>query len=139
MLVASGWKCDNDFRNGYLAQLEAHISKAFPNCDLKAEPHISSKMHVWKKQYSTFLTMFSKSGLGWDETRNMIVVEDDNACVEYVKIDRTANGMRFKSWPWYSAWTEIFGKDRAQGDRGKDSHAYAAQVRAQEQHTTQEC
>ncbi|KAL0414917.1 UNVERIFIED_CONTAM: hypothetical protein Sradi_1693400 [Sesamum radiatum] len=47
--------------------------------------------------------------------------------------------MRFKSWPWYSTWTKIFGEDRAQGDRGKDSHAYVAQVRAQEQRTTQDC
>ncbi|KAL0355792.1 UNVERIFIED_CONTAM: hypothetical protein Sradi_4026100 [Sesamum radiatum] len=46
MLAASGWKCDNGFRNGYLAQLEAHMSKTFPNCDLKAEPQISSKKHV---------------------------------------------------------------------------------------------
>ncbi|KAL0414918.1 UNVERIFIED_CONTAM: hypothetical protein Sradi_1693500 [Sesamum radiatum] len=89
MLVASGWKCDNGFHNDYLAQLEAHMSKAFPNCDLKAEPHISLKMHFWKKQYSTLVIMFSKSGLGWDESRNMIVVDDDNAWDEYVKVGQS--------------------------------------------------
>ncbi|KAL0420417.1 UNVERIFIED_CONTAM: hypothetical protein Slati_3064600 [Sesamum latifolium] len=31
-LVTTGWKCDNAFRNGYLAQLEAHIKRAFPQC-----------------------------------------------------------------------------------------------------------
>ncbi|KAL0367250.1 UNVERIFIED_CONTAM: hypothetical protein Sradi_3615100 [Sesamum radiatum] len=119
MLAASGWKCDNGFRNGYLVQLEAHMSRTFPNCDLKAKPQISSKMHVWKKQYSTLRTMFSKSGLGWDESRNMIVVEDDNAWDDYVKLDRTAKGMRFKSWSWYSAWSEIFGKDQAKETEGR--------------------
>ncbi|KAL0347870.1 UNVERIFIED_CONTAM: hypothetical protein Scaly_1803000 [Sesamum calycinum] len=53
-LVSSGWKCDNGFRNGYLAQLEAHLKRAFPQCDLKAEPHINSKLHVWKRQYSLY-------------------------------------------------------------------------------------
>ncbi|KAK4411901.1 hypothetical protein Sango_0263100 [Sesamum angolense] len=45
-LVSSGWKCDNGFRNGYLAQLEAHLKRAFPQCDLEAEPHINSKLHI---------------------------------------------------------------------------------------------
>ncbi|KAL0385546.1 UNVERIFIED_CONTAM: hypothetical protein Sradi_2948900, partial [Sesamum radiatum] len=75
----------NGFRNGYLAQLEAHLAKAIPNYDLKAEPHISSKMLVRKRQYSTLATMFSKSGLGWDESQNMLVVEDDKAWDDYVK------------------------------------------------------
>ncbi|KAL0294447.1 UNVERIFIED_CONTAM: hypothetical protein Sradi_6887400 [Sesamum radiatum] len=48
-LVTTGWKCDNGFRNGYLAQLEAHMKRVFPQCHIKAEPHINSKLHVWKK------------------------------------------------------------------------------------------
>ncbi|KAK4383716.1 hypothetical protein Sango_2749900 [Sesamum angolense] len=93
-LVSSGWKCDNGFRNGYLAQLEAHLKRAFPQCDLKAEPHINSKLHVWKRQYSTLCSMMAKSGLGWDDSRNMISVEDDSAWDEFLKIDPSAKGMR---------------------------------------------
>ncbi|KAL0423932.1 UNVERIFIED_CONTAM: hypothetical protein Sradi_0928000 [Sesamum radiatum] len=78
-LVMSGWKCDNGFQNGYLAQLEAHMKRAFPQCDLKAEPHINSKLHVWKRQYSTLCSMMAKSGLGWDDSRNMVTVDDDSA------------------------------------------------------------
>ncbi|KAK4382576.1 hypothetical protein Sango_2860600 [Sesamum angolense] len=84
-LVSSGWKCDNGFRNGYLAQLEAHLKRAFPQCDIKAEPHINSKLHVWKRQYSTLCSMMAKSGLGWDDSRNMITVEDDSAWDEFLK------------------------------------------------------
>ncbi|KAL0435753.1 UNVERIFIED_CONTAM: hypothetical protein Sradi_0283200 [Sesamum radiatum] len=61
-LVTTGWKCDNGFRNGYLAQLEAHMKK----------------------------------------------------------IDPSAKGMRYKSWPFFPAWREVFGKDRATGERGWD-------------------
>ncbi|KAL0309140.1 UNVERIFIED_CONTAM: hypothetical protein Sradi_5856300 [Sesamum radiatum] len=45
-LVSSGWKCDNGFRNGYLAQLEAHLKRAFPQCDLKAE-HTSTQSYTF--------------------------------------------------------------------------------------------
>ncbi|KAL0301809.1 UNVERIFIED_CONTAM: hypothetical protein Sradi_6457700 [Sesamum radiatum] len=78
-LINTGWKCDNGFRNGYLPQLEAHMNRVFPQCNIKAEPHITSKLHVWKKQYSTLVTMMTKSGLGWDESRHMVIVEDDKA------------------------------------------------------------
>ncbi|KAL0340013.1 UNVERIFIED_CONTAM: hypothetical protein Sradi_4518100 [Sesamum radiatum] len=112
-LVVGGWKCDNGFRNAYLSQLEAHMQRAFPHSNIKAKPHITSKLHVWKKQYSTFVTMMSKSGLGWDDSRCMVTVEDNNAWEEYVKIDPTAKVMRYKSWPFFPVWSEIFGKDRA--------------------------
>ncbi|KAL0449424.1 UNVERIFIED_CONTAM: hypothetical protein Slati_1498800 [Sesamum latifolium] len=45
-LVASGWKCDNGFRTGYLAQLKFFLLRAIPDCDLRAEPHITSKIQV---------------------------------------------------------------------------------------------
>ncbi|KAK4383252.1 hypothetical protein Sango_2793600 [Sesamum angolense] len=60
----------NKDRNGYLSQLEAHMHRAFPHSNIKAEPHITSKLHVWKKQYSTLVTMMGcRSGLGWDDSR----------------------------------------------------------------------
>ncbi|KAL2251363.1 UNVERIFIED_CONTAM: hypothetical protein Sindi_2258600 [Sesamum indicum] len=93
-LLVTGWKCENGFRNGYLGQLEAYIARSFPNADIKADPHITSKLHVWKKQYSTLSTLLTRSGLGWDEQRNMVTVEDDNAWNDYVKMDPHAKGMR---------------------------------------------
>lgn len=55
------------------------MAKNFPQSDIKAEPHITSKLHVWKKHYMMLTTMLMKSGLGWDESRNIVTVEDDNA------------------------------------------------------------
>ncbi|KAL8514866.1 hypothetical protein ACS0TY_013812 [Phlomoides rotata] len=48
-LVVKGNKCDNGFRSGYLLLLENSLVTKFPGCDLKAEPHINSKIHVWKR------------------------------------------------------------------------------------------
>ncbi|KAL0375706.1 UNVERIFIED_CONTAM: hypothetical protein Scaly_0688200 [Sesamum calycinum] len=93
--IVGGWKCDNGFRNGYLAQLEAHMQRSFPHSNIKAEPHITSKLHVWKKQYSTLVTIMRKSGLGWDDSRCMVTVDDNTAWDEYVKIDPTAKDTGF--------------------------------------------
>ncbi|KAL0345331.1 UNVERIFIED_CONTAM: hypothetical protein Sradi_4364400 [Sesamum radiatum] len=115
------------------------MARNFPQGNIKAEPHITSKLHVWKKQYSTLTSMMLKSGMGWDESRNMVTVEDDTAWEDYVKKDPTARGMRHKSWPLFNAWKEIFGKDWATGDRGADALKDANDIRQEEQEANQEC
>lgn len=76
-LVASGMKCDNGFRTGYLPALEMHLNNRFAGTDLKADPHILSKIHVWRRQYGSLNTMLSRSGFGWNDQLCQIVVEDD--------------------------------------------------------------
>ncbi|KAL0451538.1 UNVERIFIED_CONTAM: hypothetical protein Slati_1131900 [Sesamum latifolium] len=90
-IITIGWKCDNGFRSGYLNQLETIMCKHFPNTDLRAEPHINSKIHVWKKYYSSLMGMMSKSGFGWDDTRHMVIVENNDVWEDYVKPDSTIN------------------------------------------------
>ncbi|CAA0842090.1 Unknown protein, partial [Striga hermonthica] len=84
-LVSRGWKCDNGFRNGYTALLEKHMSDVFPNTDLKAEPHISSKISVWKKNYGLIAGMMATSGFGWSDTGNMVTVREEDVWIEYLK------------------------------------------------------
>ncbi|KAL8474569.1 hypothetical protein ACS0TY_031140 [Phlomoides rotata] len=43
-LVAHGWKSDNGFHTGYLIHYENAMKVAFPNTDLLATPHITSKI-----------------------------------------------------------------------------------------------
>ncbi|KAL0355795.1 UNVERIFIED_CONTAM: hypothetical protein Sradi_4026400 [Sesamum radiatum] len=137
-LIVSGWKCDNGFRNGYLMQLEGHMMHVFPNSDIRAEPHINSKIHVWKKQYSTLVSMMSKSGFGWDDEKNMITVDENSIWDDYVKVDPSVKTMRYKSFPFFPAWREIFGKDRAAGEGAKDGKATVDAVRREEARETQD-
>ncbi|KAL0285456.1 UNVERIFIED_CONTAM: hypothetical protein Sangu_2777700 [Sesamum angustifolium] len=60
--------------------------------------------------------MMAKSGLGWDDSRNIVTVDNDNAWDKFLKIDQSAKGMRYKSRPFFPAWREIFGKDHTTGD-----------------------
>ncbi|KAG8390733.1 hypothetical protein BUALT_Bualt01G0114100 [Buddleja alternifolia] len=57
-ILVNGWKVDNGFKVGYLNVLQDKMMRAFPNTDLRAQPHISSRMHSWKKQYNTLYTIF---------------------------------------------------------------------------------
>ncbi|KAL0399934.1 UNVERIFIED_CONTAM: hypothetical protein Sradi_2336700 [Sesamum radiatum] len=116
-ICCTGWRCENGFRAGYLNQLEALFFKQFSGSDIRAEPHINSKIHVWKKYYSTLVSMMGKSGFGWDDSRCMITVDSQDMWDEYCKQDATARTMRFKLWPFFPAWRKIFGRDRAEGAR----------------------
>ncbi|KAL0448549.1 UNVERIFIED_CONTAM: hypothetical protein Slati_1411300 [Sesamum latifolium] len=109
-------ECENGFRAGYLNQLEALICKQFPNTDIRADPHINSKFHVWKKYYSTLVGMMGKSDFGWDDSRSMITVDPQEVWDEYCKVDHTARTMHYKSWLFFPAWRGIFGRDKAEGN-----------------------
>ncbi|KAG8373656.1 hypothetical protein BUALT_Bualt11G0046900 [Buddleja alternifolia] len=60
--------------------------------------------------------MLSRSGFGFNSTTNMITVNSQEVWDNYIKTDSNARTMRFKSWPLYDDWVEIFGKDRATGE-----------------------
>ncbi|KAL0448546.1 UNVERIFIED_CONTAM: hypothetical protein Slati_1411000 [Sesamum latifolium] len=107
-------------------ELENYMLKHFPFCDLKADPHIQSKLHVWKKNYSSLASMMTRSGFGWNDARNMVTVEDNCVWEEYVK------AMRYKAWPFFPVWRELFGKDRATGEHAEDVVDAANSVRIEE-------
>ncbi|KAK4386215.1 hypothetical protein Sango_2492100 [Sesamum angolense] len=99
--------------------LEQLLRKKCSKSGLKSDPNISSKIHVWKKTYACITDILVRSGFGWNKTTQMTVVLDE-VFHSYVKIGPFAKTLSFKSFPYYLAWTEIFGKDRATGERTED-------------------
>ncbi|CAA0820421.1 Unknown protein [Striga hermonthica] len=125
-LLARGMKADNGFRSGYTLFLEQYMQQQFPGTTIRAEPHISSKITVWKKNYGLLAPLLqSGSGVGWSETGHLLDVEDA-VWNDYVKVYSKAKGLRNKPWPFYSDWVDIFGKDRATGE-GAEGFADAVQ------------
>ncbi|KAL8531437.1 hypothetical protein ACS0TY_008148 [Phlomoides rotata] len=47
-----------------LELVENALSVKFPGTDLKGDPHINSKIHVWKKQYACLKSMLGVYGIG---------------------------------------------------------------------------
>ncbi|KAL8547017.1 hypothetical protein ACS0TY_006657 [Phlomoides rotata] len=76
-IVNDKWKAENGFKADLLQELEKGMRKRLPGTDIVANPHINSKIHVWKKEYSALFDLLSKSGISWNSTTPMIEVEDE--------------------------------------------------------------
>ncbi|KAL0281817.1 UNVERIFIED_CONTAM: hypothetical protein Sradi_7283900 [Sesamum radiatum] len=99
--------------------LEQLLRKKCPESGFKSDSHISSKIHVWKRTYACITVMLARSGFRWNKSIQMIIVSDE-VFDSYAKIDPFAMTLRFKSFPYYPSWSEIFGKDRATGEHAED-------------------
>ncbi|KAG6400215.1 hypothetical protein SASPL_137040 [Salvia splendens] len=130
-LVARGWKSDNGFRAGYQQKVEDDIRKEFPNSDIKGNPHISSKITAWKKNYNSLRDILSRSGVGFNVNNDYKIDIDDDQWAQVVAADKDAKFMRYKSWPYWEAWQCIFGKDRAKGSGSENIDVAATSQRAQ--------
>ncbi|KAL8489864.1 hypothetical protein ACS0TY_025666 [Phlomoides rotata] len=119
-VVNDGWKAENGFRARFQHELEKMMWKKLPGTDIVVNPHINSKIHVWKKEYGALSDLLSKSGIGWNSTASMIEIEDESVWESCKRADPHVKGVRYKLWSYYTQWIEIFGKDHATGDNAVD-------------------
>ncbi|KAL0418987.1 UNVERIFIED_CONTAM: hypothetical protein Sradi_1312200 [Sesamum radiatum] len=103
------------------------------------ERRFSQQTWTIKKEECLIAGLKSLVVTGWEESRNMVTIEDDNAWDDYVKIDPTAKEMHYKSWHFFTAWTKIFGKDCVNGDCGADPYKDANDIRIEEPWDTLDC
>ncbi|KAG5572168.1 hypothetical protein H5410_061934 [Solanum commersonii] len=54
-----------------------------------------------------------RSGLGFRYNDGTILVEDPKAWDDFIKVDPYTKSMKFKKWPLFTDWEEIFRKDGA--------------------------
>ncbi|KAL8556027.1 hypothetical protein ACS0TY_003726 [Phlomoides rotata] len=113
-IVNNGWKADNGFKTGFQQELEKGMRALMPGTDIIVNLHINSKIHIWKKDYGSLFDALSKTGIGWNWTTNTLDIIDEGA-------DPHVKGVRFKFWPYYLQWGDIFGKDRATGEHVVDA------------------
>ncbi|KAL8509515.1 hypothetical protein ACS0TY_016653 [Phlomoides rotata] len=76
-IVLEGWKTENGFRVGYLNLLSTYMKQVFPNTDLKPEPHINSRITVWKRNYHSLFEILKNTGVGLDSTTKMVEATDE--------------------------------------------------------------
>lgn len=83
----SKWKLDcGQFKAGFYGECEKRIITAFPGTNLRAHPHIDSKIKAWRKQYHLLQDMLKLSGFGWDDTEKMILVDSDDVWENFVRV-----------------------------------------------------
>ena len=70
----SGWNVNTGHKSGYLQFIEKELATRLPNANIKADPHVASKVKTLKKLLSYILDIQqSGSGFGWDDERKMVV------------------------------------------------------------------
>lgn len=86
-LCNAGWKRENGiFKNGYTAALERKLKSRIPGCNIKASPHIESRLKLLKRQYDAITEMQGAAGMQWDNKENILICEDDNVWEEWVQV-----------------------------------------------------
>ncbi|KAL8493967.1 hypothetical protein ACS0TY_024949 [Phlomoides rotata] len=71
-LVAKGWKIENGFKLGHLLKLEAGMLKMLLGTDIRANPHITSRITIWKKFHGSLQTMLNdNSGIGFNAIKGV--------------------------------------------------------------------
>ncbi|XP_049406263.1 uncharacterized protein LOC125869906 [Solanum stenotomum] len=116
-LCVNGWRGDNGtFRHGYLMELEHYMNSHHPNFGLESLPHVDSKIRAWKKSYATISLLKGRSGLGFQYSDGIILVDDPKAWDDLIKVDPNAKSMDLRKCQLFADWKEIFGKDRATGE-----------------------
>ncbi|KAG6431359.1 hypothetical protein SASPL_109438 [Salvia splendens] len=93
----------------------------YPNRNSKAD----RSRRIWSVREEEILmaTLKELAANGWKS--------DNGFRSGYLK-DRHAKYMRNKSWPQYEDWKEVFGQDRADGERGIDVSAAAGTIYGQQ-------
>ncbi|XP_048495827.2 uncharacterized protein LOC125495195 [Beta vulgaris subsp. vulgaris] len=109
------WKGESGFKSGYMNKLEEMIKRELPDCGLRADPHIESRIKHWSEKYSALAEMLSLSGFGWDDEKKMLQVEK-KVFDEWAKTHKRAKEMYGVPFPHYDILAEIYAKDKATGD-----------------------
>lgn len=85
-LVARGWKSDNGFRGGYATKIEEWLKSEIPKTDLRANPHIQSKISAWKKNYYSLSNILDRSGIGFNLHEDFKIDCSDEQWDQIVKV-----------------------------------------------------
>ncbi|KZV52440.1 hypothetical protein F511_32153 [Dorcoceras hygrometricum] len=93
-VIKKGWKSENGFKAAYLTLLENAIHASIPGSNLRGNPHINSRVHVWKKTYSKLVMILGKSFVWWNDTDNNIEATDET-WETIIKVNMTYNTISF--------------------------------------------
>lgn len=88
-LCNAGWKRGNNiFRSGYTSVLEEDLKSKLPGRNLKASPHIESRIKTLKKHCDAITEMRGGArGIEWNKEKLTVICEDDDVWENWVKVE----------------------------------------------------
>uniref|UniRef100_A0ACD5TNZ0 Uncharacterized protein n=1 Tax=Avena sativa TaxID=4498 RepID=A0ACD5TNZ0_AVESA len=115
----SSWKVDTGHKSGYLTYIEKKMAKVLPRADLKADPHIKSKVKILMKQLSYVLEIMQNgSAFGWDDEMK-IVTGDRDTYMGWAKSREGAGPLYMKPMVNFDKLCEVYATDMAKGGSAK--------------------
>ncbi|KAL8542515.1 hypothetical protein ACS0TY_003395 [Phlomoides rotata] len=113
-------------RPGYLQKLEEKMRANIHGTDIRAFPHINSKILTWKKHHGCIQLALGETGCEFNTTTKIL------DCTDTTWKDPTVFGMWYKPWPYYEDWMEVFGNDPAVGAHAEDVMDVAVEFEAED-------
>ncbi|KAI8572453.1 hypothetical protein RHMOL_Rhmol01G0200000 [Rhododendron molle] len=68
---------ENGFKPDFFTLLEKEMAKIMPESNIKASPHMNSKVKYWRQTYAKICDIVGLSRFGWDHVNKKIDVDDD--------------------------------------------------------------
>ncbi|CAL1356152.1 unnamed protein product [Linum trigynum] len=126
-LVQSRQVESGNLKNGGFKKLEAMMVKKIPGFNL----NVRSRHRWFKNKYNAIYDVQngSCSGFGWDESKKIIVADDD-VFKNWVKSHSHFSGLNKTSFVYYDQLARVFGKDRAVGSQAGSAADMEAEVEA---------
>ncbi|CAI0384831.1 unnamed protein product [Linum tenue] len=120
-LVQSKEVESGNLKNGGFKKLEAMLQQKIPGFNL----NVRSRHRWFKNKFNAIYDVKngSCSGFGWDESKKIIVADDD-VFKEWVKSHQHFSGLNKTAFIYYDQLARVFGKDRAVGGQAR----YAADM-----------
>ncbi|KAJ6708005.1 L10-INTERACTING MYB DOMAIN-CONTAINING PROTEIN-LIKE ISOFORM X1 [Salix viminalis] len=102
----------NEFKNEMIRSVTRDFNKKF-GMNLE-ESQVKNRYNVMKKDFGVVKTLLTRTGFGWDESRQMVVA-DDKVWDSYIAVKCEARPFRRKSFPLYKQMSIIFEGERVAG------------------------
>ncbi|XVF66593.1 hypothetical protein PTKIN_Ptkin10aG0049700 [Pterospermum kingtungense] len=116
------YNADTGFKAGYLNELERMLARKLPNANIKAKPHIESRIKTLKRDWAIVYDMVkgdNTSGFGWDNQETCLLISSVHVIYQSHK---DAALFRTRSFHFFNELSQIYAKDHA---TGKDAQTTA--------------